>query len=246
MTQYRHFITSLRIHITDRCNLRCKYCSHYCDFEYGGDLCYAQGEEWLRASAERLAPEMFRIMGGEPLLSKDAEKDVRLVAECFSKSFRTFLTNGLLLRKREDIFSVLMETDTELFISLHPLASKKQEAIINDALILAFQYQEKGLRLRIRDVEDRWRRYYLGEGVAIEPFSGGDPEKSYASCHAKNCTILHRGKLWKCPNLAFLPMIVDKLETKRIWEPYLRYEPLGLDASDEAIAAFIKEKETPF
>ena len=35
-------------------------------------------------------------------------------------------------------------------------------------------------------------------------------------------------------------MIGERFETKHLWAPYLRYEPPGIDATDEAVAAFIK------
>ena len=239
-TAVRHSLGHLEMHITHACDLGCKYCAHYCDFGYGGEVPYAQGEEWLRAWAERLAPQKFRILGGEPLLHKDAESYVRLVAELFPDAKRDFTTNGLLLRKREDLLSAFIETNTMLTISLHPLESKRQEAVVNDALILAYQHQEKGLQLRIVANKRRWKKYYQGEGNTILPFMDGAPEKSAQSCSTIQCKTLHQGKLWKCPPLAYLPLIADRLETKRFWEPYLRYEPLGIDASDETIAAFIK------
>ena len=236
---HRHTLPHLEMHITHICNLMCKYCAHYCDFGYAGEVPYAQGAEWLCAWAERLAPQQFRILGGEPLLHKDAEKYMRLCAKCFPEAKRDFVTNGLFLRKREDLLPVLIETHTVLIISLHPLRSKQQEAVLNDALTLAYQYMPKGLCLRIDNCTNTWRKPYLGEGASIAPFTDGDPEKSFQNCTGY-CKTLHQGKLWKCPSLAYLPLIVDQLETKRFWEPYLQYEPLGIDASDAEIAAFIK------
>ncbi|MCL1915248.1 MAG: radical SAM protein [Desulfovibrionaceae bacterium] len=236
----RHPLVHLEMHITHACNLGCKYCSHYCDFGYAGEVSYVQGEEWLRAWAERLAPENFRLLGGEPLLHKDAAKYVRLCAELFSEAKRDLVTNGLLLRKREDLLAVLMETGTRLSFTLHPLVSGKQEDVVNDALDLAYQYKKKGLRLHVSKRTDKWMKGYRGEGVAILPFTDGAPERSFQSCGSAICKTLHQGKLWKCPPLAYLPLIAEQLETKESWEPYLRYEPLGIDASDEAVAAFIK------
>ena len=173
------------------------------------------------------------------MLHKDAEKYVRLCAECFPKAKRDFVTNGLLLRKRKSILPVLMETDTILTISLHPLTSRRQEDLVNDAVNLARQYQDKGLRLNIARSTSRWRKPYREEGAAMLPFADGDPEKSF-SCCGSPCPTLHQGKLWKCPPLAYLPLIVDSLETKRFWEPYLQYKPLEIDASEEKLAAFAK------
>lgn len=236
---HRHTLPHLEMHITHICNLMCKYCTHYCDFGYTGEVPYAQGAAWLCAWAERLAPQKFRILGGEPLLHQDAAQYIRLCAQCFPEAQRDFVTNGLFLRKREDILAVLIETKTILTISLHTLRSTQQEAALNDALALAYQYMTKGLRLRINDCTSQWRKPYRGEGASIAPFADGDPEQSFQCCD-NYCRTLHQGKLWKCPSLAYLPLIVDQLETRRLWEPYLQYEPLAIDASDAEIAAFIK------
>ena len=237
---HRHTLRHLEMHIIHTCNLMCKYCAHYCDFGYTGEVPYAQGAEWLRAWGERLAPRTFRILGGEPLLHKDAEKYIRLCAQCFPKATREFVTNGLFLRKREDLFPALIETHTILTISLHPLKSQQQAAALNSALALAYRYMSEGLFLRVDDTTGRWGKSYLGEGAAIMPFSDGDSEQSFQRCGCSYCKTLHQGKLWKCPPLAYLPLIVDQLETKRYWEPYLQYTPLGVDASDAEIAAFIE------
>ena len=237
---YRHVLQHLEMHITHACNLMCKYCAHFCDFDYAGEVPFTQGEEWLRAWAERLAPRQFRIMGGEPLLHKDAEKYIRLCAQCFPETHRDFVTNGLFLCKRADLLPVLIETQTVLTISLHPLRSKQQETALNDALALAYRYMSQGLSLRINNSVNSWGKQYQGEGASIAPFTDGDPEKSFQVCSAKNCKTLHQGKLWKCPPLAYLPLIVDQLETKAFWEPYVQYKPVEIDASDAEIAAFLE------
>ena len=235
----RHILPHLEMHITHECNLRCEYCSHYCDFAYGGEVPYAQGEEWLRVWAERLEPEKFYILGGEPLLHLEVEKYLRLCAKIFPKAKKYLITNGLLLSKRDNVLAALIETDMNLEVSLHPLATERQMANMNDALALAYQYQKKGLRLKVRNSPSLWRKDYLGEKAYIRPFTDNDPARSFKNCPKAVCKTLHQGKLWKCPTLAYLPRIVDRLETKRFWEPYLQYTPLGFDASDGEIEKFI-------
>ncbi len=36
----RHSLSQLEMHITHSCNLACKYCSHYCDYGYTGDMLF--------------------------------------------------------------------------------------------------------------------------------------------------------------------------------------------------------------
>ena len=239
-----HTIPHLEMHITHTCNLHCKYCVHYCDFKYSGEVPFSEGEQWLSAWSKRLVPETFFLLGGEPLLHEDAESYLRFCAECFPESERGFLTNGLLLGKRRNLLPVFIETDTTLVISLHPLLNKQQENMIDDALNLAVRYLEKGLNLRIINETKFWRKLYRGEGAGIMPFSENEPEKSLQSCRISSTKVLHQGKIWKCPPLAYLPLIADKLETKNLWEPYLSYKPLEIDATDADITAFMKNDST--
>jgi len=55
------------------------------------------------------------------------------------------------------------------------------------------------------------------------PFADGDPRSSWEVCRQ-----LHEGKLWKCPNIAYLGMQAEKFSLDPAWEPYLEYVPLSM------------------
>lgn len=236
---FRHEMPHLEMHINHHCNLNCQYCAHFCEYGYGGAVPYEIGARWIRSWSERLAPKLFHLLGGEPLLHPDAGRYVTLLAERFPDAERTFVTNGILLPKREELLPVLIQTRTALSISLHSLHSGEQAAQLNRGLKLALQYKAKGLRVEVLDTTQKWLKIYQGEGRFIKPFADGDPETSWKNCSVGHSPILQDGKVWKCPPLAFLPQIIGKLETKALWEPYLAYKPLELHATDDEIEAFI-------
>ena len=70
--QWGRTIDYLRVSVTDRCNLRCRYC-----MPRGVELCSHSGtlryEELLRvcAAAVALGVTRFKITGGEPLVRRD-------------------------------------------------------------------------------------------------------------------------------------------------------------------------------
>ncbi len=96
---YGRKIEYLRLSITDRCNLRCRYCMPEEGVEsvgHGGVLSY---EELLRiaAAATRLGVRKIRVTGGEPLVRKGVVGFVKQLAELPGHPEITLTTNGLLL-----------------------------------------------------------------------------------------------------------------------------------------------------
>ena len=58
---------------------------------------------------------------------------------------------------------------------------------------------------------------------------------------------LHENRLWKCPPIAYLNTISErfKLNEKDDWKPYVGYEGIGLDATDEELKTFLSREEEP-
>ncbi len=92
-------LRSLRISVTDRCNLRCEYCmpqEEYIWLERSELLSF----EEIAALAEvfrGLGVARLRITGGEPLLRRDLERLVELLAGGHRFADLALTTNGLLL-----------------------------------------------------------------------------------------------------------------------------------------------------
>ena len=210
----RHEMKHFEMHIMHSCNLSCEYCVHYCNYGYTGTVPFSEGKKWISDWSERLSPKLFRILGGEPLLHKEVASYIFHCAESFPGTDIDLVTNGLLLRKREEVLPALLETNVKLTSSLHPLRNKRQEALINDALTLAYQFQKKGLRLHVSQNQAGWLKLYQGDGKNIPPFNDNRPDKSNKCCMCFECKTLHQGKLWKCPPLAYLPMVIEKLDTR--------------------------------
>ena len=86
---------SLDLAITNRCNLRCKYCSHFSGAgDVGRDL---SAEEWLKFFEElnRCAVLNVTLQGGEPFCREDLEE---LIAGIVRNRMRfSLLSNGTLI-----------------------------------------------------------------------------------------------------------------------------------------------------
>jgi len=106
----RRPLRDLRISVTDRCNFRCTYCmprevfdSHY-HFMPHSDLLTFEEIARVAAVAVSLGVEKIRLTGGEPLLRRDIERLVAMLAVLKTRDGRpvdiTLTTNGTLLARK--------------------------------------------------------------------------------------------------------------------------------------------------
>ncbi len=99
--QYKRALRDLRISITDRCNFRCTYCMPLDKYEWINRREVLSFEEIARLAQlfMRLGVEKIRLTGGEPLLRRDVEKLVGLLAPLDLRDL-SLTTNGSLLAEK--------------------------------------------------------------------------------------------------------------------------------------------------
>lgn len=104
LDQYGRNIDYMRISITDRCNLRCRYCmpEGVTSPESHDDI--LRYEEILRIcrAAASLGITKFKITGGEPLVRKGCPDLIAQLKAMPETEQVTLTTNGLLLRPKLD------------------------------------------------------------------------------------------------------------------------------------------------
>ena len=96
----------LRISITDRCNFRCVYCMP--KEVFGRDFVFLPASQLLSfeeitriaAAFVRLGVTKIRVTGGEPLVRRDVEKLVAMLAALPGLRDLTLTTNGALLARK--------------------------------------------------------------------------------------------------------------------------------------------------
>ncbi len=93
---------SLRLSVTDRCNLRCGYCMPEADYVWLPRSSILSYEEFARLAGlfTALGADKVRLTGGEPLLRHDLEVLVRMLADQPGVNDLALTTNGLLLAPR--------------------------------------------------------------------------------------------------------------------------------------------------
>lgn len=156
--RYGRIIDYMRVSVTDRCNLRCRYCmphgvrlARHCDL-----LTY---EELLRVcrAAAGLGIVKYKLTGGEPLLRRDfAEFAARLKALEGVEQV-TLTTNGLLLASQLDALCAAGLDGVN--ISLDTLRNEEYEAIAGvggvraDTVLQAIELcVRRGIRVKVNAV----------------------------------------------------------------------------------------------
>jgi len=79
----------------------------------------------------------------------------------------------------------------------------------------------------------------------MRPFNDGNPRQSWHICHNRACPTIHLGRLWKCPPIAFLGLVAGKFGLAEVeeWKPYLAYEGIAPEATDEELGLFLRREE---
>jgi len=99
-------LRSLRISVTDRCNLRCKYCMPEEEYTWLPRETILSFEEFdaLAGIFTELGVDKVRLTGGEPLLRKDLPVLIRMLRRNPRIKDLALTTNGVLLAEQAQAF----------------------------------------------------------------------------------------------------------------------------------------------
>ena len=131
-------LRSLRVSVTDRCNLRCQYCMPEADYVWLPRQDVLSFEETRRIVGvfTGLGVEKVRLTGGEPLLRKDVVELVRMLSDLERVHELALTTNGLLLSaqarelKQAGLTRVTVSLDTLRRDRFHELSRRDQLDVV--------------------------------------------------------------------------------------------------------------------
>lgn len=234
-------IVNLEIHVAHSCNLFCSQCTHYSNFSHKGILSAAEAHRQMGLWSDRISPRMFSMLGGEPAVNKELCDIIQIARSHWSNKMQ-LVSNGFLLKNHPDLPQVLFDMDCNLEISVHHNSEEYQEKF-KPVREMLMEWQEKyGINLNIRQSVDRWTRTYQGSGPDMQPYNDRKPEQSWQICRAKWCPQILDGKIYKCPQLAYLPMQLEKMGITQGWENYLMYKPIESDCTYKELEEFLSRK----
>lgn len=181
---------SLEAHVADHCNLRCAGCCALAPlaprrFLEPDDL--ARDLAWARAV---LRPSIFKLTGGEPLLSPRIVELARVAKASGIAPVVSLTTNGLLIGRtsaRDELFEIL----DAITVSIYPDAGIDQADL--DAL------RERARRAGVTLNEKKQDDFQAMTRPSPVPSGGAEARAVFEGCWLRHrCHTLRGGKLFAC------------------------------------------------
>ena len=241
-----HTLTYLEMPITHICSLHCDGCSAYSNYNIKRTVPLDEARAWMRAWSARLTPGEVRVLGGEPFLHPHLPEIILAARQFWPTSHIQLCTNGLNLDRHPMVAPIMALPNMSIHLSIHSTDEAYQARLQKGLNTLARWMGEYGLKVQAGNNTVFWNRFYKGIGKSMQPFEG-QPLQSWKVCHSKRCCNLLENRLWKCPQIGNLHLVADRFELHKnpAWAKYLAYPGIGLEATDEDLAAWLRARNGP-
>jgi len=190
----------------------------------------------------RIAPRYFSLVGGEPTLHPELPGVVEVAASHWTDSIVQLVSNGWFLRRHSDLPATLEKHNVHLEISIHHDGPEYRAKIAEIRALIDEWKQSYSFKVNWRTSYGKWWRVFRGEGQTLAPYTDNNPQLSWQNCPCRWCPQILHGRLYKCPPIAYLPMLDERFGLGREWHPYLQYQPLPADCSEEDLTVFLTRK----
>lgn len=216
--QFGREIDYIRISVTDRCNLRCRYCIPECGVKSVGYENILRFDEILEIVEEcsKLGIKKVKITGGEPLVRKELHTLIKGIKDTPGIEQVTLTTNGIFLKEQID---VLAEAGIDAInISIDTLNRERFEKItgfdmlhrVLEAIQLCKAYPGIKLKLNVVTLADYNKDEILDlvelaknddidiRFIEMMPIGLGDKFEGYSQDYIKEQIEAKYGLLEKC------------------------------------------------
>ena len=187
-------VEAFELHVVEHCNLRCAHCCNMSPYLDGKTLSAAEIERQLVALAQHLHADVFKIMGGEPLLHPDITEVLRAIPRTGIADTVRLFTNGLLLSRMDDAFWTALDQLTVSSYSSAPVKPEHLDRIVEKA-------RRFDVVLNVKQVDS------FSEVMSSVRRGPDDPRTQavYDACWLRDrCLIARDGRFFKCTRAAYL------------------------------------------
>lgn len=242
----------LEIHLLSKCNLKCIGCTSFSDYELEDEYNLDDDLNFLSIWAKRINVNSIALAGGEPTMHPDIIKAIYVIRELFPFSMINLVTNGSYLIKNPKIIETLHKVKHScLTISNHEPTKLYTKKVKEFVLGL---YDWKPCEFR-EDWLETSNQFYLelrNSEPFIEVFKGtydnimphnSNPDAAFDNCCFHDSINYFKGNLYKCSPLQNLKRMLSDWgqENNEFWQPYLKYNPLTPNCSDDELVNFISK-----
>lgn len=191
------------IHITDHCNLNCKYCAH---FSPVSDVFELKKND-LEETYKKLKPiydiffNSIHLLGGEPTLHRHLIDILLLTRKYFPETEIQLITNGLKLLKMEnDFWETCRQNAITLYISKYNITFN-----YNQVIDICRKYNVKYI---IENTRSEFIHHKL------EKTGNQNPLTSYSHCKfGGSCLQLRHNRIYPCPQSAYIDILNKKFNS---------------------------------
>lgn len=221
-------IKEVQYYINNSCNLSCKDCLSFNNFDLQGYFTWAQYEKENRKWAEFLLPTRVSILGGEPFLNPDIANWIHGIYDVWNnKTLITVTTNGTLLKysKQKLIWKTMIRLGVVMEITSHrqdqydevlsTIFDFLQDAKI-DYVVENFYNSSTGIYDKLAFIDSQNKnllvtleKNFIFENRTIKKhnkdhvyFYNNDPDTAHENCSINQCHYIVQGKLYKCAVVA--------------------------------------------
>ena len=182
--------SDLEADLCEYCNLRCKQCSHASPFFTHSDPSYGldQFTTDIGILSKKLHCEVFRVVGGEPLLNKRLAGYLEVIRAAKIADKVSLFTNGLLLTTADErIFSLI----DQLRISIYPLPDNKLDQIQSGI--------DRVRKYSHLDIVANNLTFFSKSNLIEKNPNPAQVQSIFDSCyHKKNSSSIFNGRLYRC------------------------------------------------
>lgn len=179
-------IGEIQFNLTDKCNLNCNLCSHFCPLVREEEI-YDFDE--LKRDAKRIKEltnhvDTIGLWGGESFLYKELIDAIYYIREVYSDSRIELGTNGLLIPSMSiQLLMAIKKCRIKIVISAYPPTMKKFKEI--EDILMNFDILH-----RITKVNTFFKRYDINGDY--------DVNTTFATCCSKICHTVLNGRFSSC------------------------------------------------
>jgi organic radical activating enzyme len=220
----------LEVHLVDHCNLNCKGCAHF------SPLCKAWflniddfTRDLIRLKSEVTNIDLFRLMGGEPLLHNNLLPILTVTRSIYQDSRIVLVTNGILIpEQNKEFFNTLITSNIELQITVYP--DKRQNV--------------KSYLEILQEFEIKTEVFYTKEFCKhLKLKSTRNAIESIKKCREKQfCPTMKNGFLFQCSGLAHINNFYNYFYIDNLPLP-TGYNIYSYDFSFEKIIEFLNRPD---